>query len=111
MEKWEIDLLKERRETEYWIDPRGKKVKWKGTLRELDNYASTHFLIALQYYPDSKTPEDVLFELNWIMIGAAAYGTRIKGEPTQAQLNTLAEIGKRSITDSYGVTYEIIKSE
>jgi hypothetical protein len=106
MEKWELDILKERRDTEYWIDVEGNVHKWKFSLRELDDYVSTHFAIAKTLYPQSDYPEDILYNLNWIAIGSAAYGKRIKYEPTQAQINTMFDLGIKSIRDSYGKLYK-----
>jgi len=105
MEKWEIKLLKERVDTEFFVSPEGKVVRWEGTLKELHNYCSTHDLLASSLFPDSKHPTDVMHELGWIAIGSACYGNRIKGEPTQAQINTLDELGFHGIIDCAGVRH------
>lgn len=98
----EQKFTKERIDTQYFIDTEGRIHKWKGTIKEAADWNSLHSLIA-----DKKgTSPDVLHNLGWIMIGAAAYGTRIKGEPTQAQINTLFDMGRKRIRDSYGVLYQ-----
>jgi hypothetical protein len=106
MDKRYLALVKERRDSEFWIDTEGRIRKWKGSLKELDNFCSTHYAIGIRLYPKLERPEDYLHELNWISIGSAAYGRRIKSEPTQAQINTLFELGIRRIRDSYGKLYE-----
>ena len=105
MKNYELNLLKERRDTEYWIDVDGKIHKWKGTLKELDNYLSTHHAIAKLIYSNNDYPEDILYNLNWIAIGSAAYGKIIKSNPTQAQINAMFDLGIKSIRDSYGKLY------
>lgn len=35
-------------------------------------------------------------------MGSAAYGNRIKGEPTQSQINVLTSLGWNRITDDNG---------
>ena len=103
MKKCELNILKERRDTEYYIDTEGNVHKWKRTLNELSYYTSTHYAIAKTFYPESDYPEDILYNLNWIAIGSAAsIGNRIKSEPTQAQINTLFDLGYKRIKDSYG---------
>ena len=105
LDKIETRVHKERIENEYWIDTYGKIRKWKGTLSDAANYYSLHYAIAKKLYPKIENPDDYLHSMNWIAIGAAAYGVRIKGEPTQAQINTLCDLGYRGIRDSYGETY------
>jgi len=106
MEKWESKLVKERQDTEFYIDPQGKIRKWKGSLKELDNWVSTHSLLA-QTITGIKdgTADEYLHKLGWIAMGSAVYGNRIKGEPTQAQINTLFDLGRNGIIDDNGIRH------
>lgn len=105
MEKWEFTLVKERRDTEYWIDTSGVIRKWKGSLRDLNDCASTHFLIAKKLFPMLDYPDDYVFELGWISIGSAA-SRYIKDPPTDAQIKTLKSLGRSRISDVHGIMYE-----
>jgi hypothetical protein len=112
MEEWEIgiknqelEFSKERIEKEFWIDAEGQIHRWKGDIEETSDLLSLHHAIAATIN-HSKYPEDVLYDMGWIAIGSAAYGNRIKGEPSQAQINTMFDLGYRRIRDSYGILYQ-----
>lgn len=113
MEKWERDIVKERIRDEFFIDTKGKIHRWKGSQKEADDWASLHALIAnlqvLAHIPEvkagRKSGTDILHKLGWIAMGSAVYGKLIKGEPTQAQINTLNELGFKKIRDENGVLH------
>jgi len=106
MEKWESELVKERIANEFFIDPKGKIRKWKGSQKEADNWISLHEGIAMMITGiDDGKQTDVLHNLGWIAMGSACYGKRIKGEPTQAQINTLHELGWNRIQDDSGIVH------
>ena len=111
MERWESKLVKDRALKEYFINPEGKIRKWKGTLKELDEWTSTHALIASKIVGTSHGREtDTLHKLGWIAMGSAVYGNRIKNEPTQAQINTLYDLGFWRICDDSGKIYNFNQS-
>ena len=107
MEKWESESVKKRILNEFYISPTGKIRRWRGTLKEADNWISLHEGIARKItgITDGKAT-DALHNKGWIAIGSACYGNRIKGEPTQAQINTLFELGWSGIQDDSGNTYQ-----
>lgn len=107
MERWESKIVKERAGKEYFISPTGKIKKWKGSLKELDEWSSTHALIASKVLGTNKGDEsDTLHNLGWVAIGSACYGNRIKHKPNQAQINTLFDLGYFSISDDAGNRYK-----
>ena len=76
-------------------------------MRSLNNFSSTYYAIAKTIYPNSEYPEDILYNLNWVVMGSTAGNSkRIKSEPSQSQINALYELGQRKIRDSNGVLYE-----
>lgn len=108
MEKWEFKLIKERREKEYFISPEGKIYKWKGSLKKLNEYASTHYLLAENLCKkeiDDKVT--YLYNIGWILVGSVSRVYMIRNAPTQAQLNTLYDLGVSGIVDDNGITYTI----
>ena len=112
MEKWERDCVKERVASEFWIDTEGKIKKWEGTLKEADDWASLHTLIATKILSRNKEVQagridgcDILHKKGWIAMGSACYGNRIDREPTQAQINTLDELGFRRIQEMDGTVH------
>lgn len=109
-ERWERKEIKERQEREYFISPEGRVVKWWGTLEKLDDWSSTHALIAQSLLKNKISSDvsacDVLNKLGWIAMGSACYGNKIKGEPTQAQINSLSELGFNRIVDDTGVEWK-----
>ena len=104
MEKYEYKLEKERVEKEYFIDTNGKIHKWKGSLKELHEYCSTHWLIASKIMGnESRNVDDCLFNLGWIKVGSACGNfLQIKNEPTQAQINTLFDLDYHHIMTDNG---------
>lgn len=106
MEKWERQSVKDRQQNEFFISPEGRLVRWWGTLEELDNWVSTHALIAKELLKNKiardKDACDILHKMGWIAMGSAAYGNRIVSEPTQAQINVLNDLGWNRITDDTG---------
>jgi hypothetical protein len=100
----ELKHLHQRVDSEFYIDPDGRIIK--STLEEAKDWISLHLGIAERLYPDVEHADDYLFEMGWISIGSAAYGIRIKSEPTQSQIDTLYELGYRRIRDSFGIMYE-----
>lgn len=105
MEKWEFELVKERIQKEYWINIDGKIIRYKGSLRNADNYPSLHYEIAEQLYPNIEDPDDYLYNLGWISMGSAC-GRKISKEPSQAQINTLFDLGFRRLREDNGTLYE-----
>lgn len=106
MDRRKIKLAQERAAKEYFIDPYGKVKKWKGPLKDLAEYSSTHAKIACKILGTSTGKEtDKLHKLGWISIGSVAYGNRIKNEPNQAQINTLVDMGVWQIRDDSGRVY------
>jgi hypothetical protein len=108
MEKWEREEVKKRQENEFYITPQGKIVKWWGSLEELDEWASTHSLIASKLLPQIKDGRagDALHKMGWISYGSPVYGIRISCEPTQSQINILFDLGYNQITDDVGKKYK-----
>lgn len=106
MEKWERQQVKDRQQNEFFISPEGRLVRWWGTLKELDEWASTHALIAKELLKNKIASDrdacDILHKMGWIAMGSACYGNRIIGEPTQAQINVLNDLGWNRITDDTG---------
>ena len=90
---------------QFWIDRKGKVYKYKGDLAE--DIVSFHNEIAQQLYPDEKYPGDILYDMGWIIAGSKIYpSTRIKGKPTQAQINKLHSLGiYRFLCFEYGGNY------
>jgi hypothetical protein len=85
----------------FWIDPDGKIQKWDKTWRNLGDYSSVHYAIARRMLPKvkfPKSPDDVLLTLGWIIIGSASGGNLIRKYPTQAQINTLYDLGKKRLS-------------
>lgn len=99
--------LKRARE-QYYIDRSGQIYKYDGDL--YDEIHSIHSAIAREFYPDHDRPEDMLNKLGWITIGSTTYHRPIiYKEPTQAQINKLAELNLISnlliLDDGYFVNY------
>lgn len=92
-ERQEIfDNNSKRIKKEYFINPLGKVIKFKGDLYE--EYVSLHYEIAEECFPDMKNPEDYMMNTGWVLIGSSVYSHPIIHiEPTQAQLNTLDKLG------------------
>jgi len=104
MERWEMQSTRDRVEKEYFIDPNGKIHKWKGSLRELYEWCSTHALIAHTITGmESGAAKDYLVKLNWIIVGSACGNfLQIENEPTQAQINTLFDLDYHHICTNNG---------
>lgn len=104
MKEYEYKIEKERVEKEYFIDPNGKIHKWKGSLKELHEWCSTHALIAHTITGiESGAAKDYLVKLNWLMVGSACGNfLQIENEPTQAQINTLFDLGYHHICTNSG---------
>lgn len=106
-------LTHERIQTEFWISPTGKIRRWAGTVQEAADWSSLHSAIAtkiLHHIPDVKNLRrcgcDILHKQGWIAMGSACYGNRIDRAPTQAQINTLDELGWRRIQEMDGTLHE-----
>lgn len=91
MDKYQIAGIKERIESEFWIDPEGKIHKWKGSLKGSDEYMSLHYGIVAMIFKNLEHPDDYCTKLGWMKIGSPA--KCISQAPTQAQLNTLDKLG------------------
>lgn len=107
------ELTHERIRTEFWISPTGKIRRWAGTVTEASEWASLHSAIAqkiLGHIPEvasgMKDGCDILHKTGWIAMGSACYGNRIDREPTQAQINTLDELGFNRIQEMSGIVHE-----
>ena len=99
MEDWELEDLKEeqikgkeRIEKQYWINTRGRIIKYKGD--DAWDLPSLHYEIAIREFPkleaNNRGQTDYLLKLGWIMIGSTAYHKPIAHKlPTQKQLDTL----------------------
>lgn len=88
-----MNVYYQRYKRQYWIDTNGKIHNWKGAPKRAKEIISFHYEIAHKLYPDAKHPDDVLYSLGWIAVGVTSYGTIIKKEPTQAQINTCFDLG------------------
>ena len=66
-----IELNTPRVEKDYWIDTKGRIIKYIGPLD--DEIVSMHYEIAIQEFPgledNNRGQTDYLFDLGWIMIG------------------------------------------
>lgn len=105
-----LEMNSERVDNEFWIDRSGKVHKYKGDLSE--TIISFHHEIAQVLFPQSTRPTDALFNLGWCAVGSVVYNIPIMHkEPSQAQLNTLDELGwlnRLNILDNgYYVRYAI----
>lgn len=90
--KYNIEINKERKQKEYWIDRSGTIHKFIGDLSK--EYASLHSEIATQLYPESNRPTDILMNLGWVMVGSTVYSHPIiHKKPSQSQINKLDELG------------------
>lgn len=100
------ETFQERVDNEYWIDAKGRVVKYKGPKPEIidegtpyafedDQIVSLHYEIAKAEFPDLEYPDDyVEKKLGWIKVGCFAYGCPIiRKEPTQKQIDTLFDLG------------------
>ena len=112
MKKWERDTVKERIDTEYWLDLNGKPIRWKETLKEANEWSSLHTAIAMKLlsrFENIKNGKisatDILHKRGYIAMGSAVYGMMIKGEPTQGQINYLYDLGFKYIKDENGVKH------
>lgn len=75
---------------QYFIDTDGKCYKYDGDDEEI---VSIHYEIAHRLFPNAKSPDDVLMNLGWVMVGSSCYHTPIiHKKPTQAQINKLYEL-------------------
>ena len=89
--KYNIEINKERRQKQYWIDRLGEIHKFEGDLSL--EYTSLHNEIAAQFYPESNRPTDILMDLGWVMVGSVVHPRPIiHKEPSQAQINKLFEL-------------------
>ena len=91
--EYNIEVNTERQERQFFINAVGDVIRFKGDLSE--EYISLHYEIAHQEYPQLKYPEDfVTKKLGWITVGSTVYHTPIiEKKPTQAQINTLYDLG------------------
>lgn len=88
-----LDDFKKRLETQYFICPKGRVVKYKGDLDVMD-ITSVHYEIAASIYPDHLRPQDRLMREGWILVGSSVYYVPIiHKDPTQKQIDTLFELG------------------
>lgn len=107
MDEDTIEIYEEMIQKQFFIDPNGKIKKWRWGLEAATEWVSLHAGIAERLCPDNiEHPTDYLHNLGWIAIGSSAYGNRVKNEPTQAQINTLYDLGYRRIRDDNGVLYK-----
>lgn len=86
----------DRLDKQYYIDRSGKihKLDINNIDYKIDDIVSFHYEIAKQIYPDVKSPDDVLMNLGWVMVGSCVYSIPIiHKKPTQAQLNKLDKLG------------------
>ena len=82
----------ERKKKEFWIDTYGKIHKFKGDLSQ--EYTSLHAEIVYSLFPDKLRPEKYVDDLGWVKVASVVYGVPIcYREPTQAQMNTLFDLG------------------
>lgn len=105
MERFEFERAKKKINSEFWIDTLGKCHKFKGSLRDADGVVSFHYEIALRIHPDLEYPDDHLHEIGWLAVGGGC-GSRLKGEPTQAQINTLTDLGYHTLRSGNGILYK-----
>lgn len=79
-----------RKKEQYWIDLYGKCHKFKGNDEDI---VSIHYEIAKLIYPNSNTPDDILMNLGWVLVGSSVYSCPIiHKKPTQAQINRLDKL-------------------
>jgi hypothetical protein len=93
------EIYKRMIDTQFFIDTSGKIVRWKWGVDEAMDWISLHSGICHKLFPEIKNGTDYVYNLGWISMGSDVYGNRIKGEPTQAQINTLDRLGFYRIID------------
>ena len=101
MSPYDVFELQKTIALEFWLDPEGVCHKFKGSLADADEVVSFHYEIAHHLYPELEHPEDFCYHRGWIAIGGFT-GYRLKYEPTQAQINTLVDLGFSQIRNEAG---------
>jgi len=96
MEKYEIEcnraLNPPRVEKEYWIDRRGRVLKYQGAIER--TLISMHYEVAKEAFPELEYPKDHVMKKGWVMVGSTCYGCpMVDRKPTASQLKTLTELG------------------